>query len=532
MKTRKAKFLLEAVIVAAITLAFIMPSSAVLTNEKTTELPEGAITQQIIDNKHDALLKDTPQTLAAGDDIWITPLIGDDLHPSITIDGSNNVVIMWTNEESFTTSYQGFSYSNDPSDEQSWVDNGVVLGWSIENPYSFDIGYAQGDIYTGIVGSFFDYTEEAQGGFRMSDVADWEGTLELWTWSGDALEPIMCETNDQVLTAGVHYPQYIGWWDALIYHFEGMGYDIPNCPVFFRTDAAMAGGVSFFDAQENEDTAPANAFDYFVKDGDTIHVGISNEETNKVIHKKIETMEESDIEYTPYQSTIGDGTDVQVAGNVNTIIITAINGGNVIAYISTDDGDSWSSTTIASGNQANICEANGVFYCVYTNNNNLFLTTSEDGGSTWSSGVQVNDEDGTVVADFGFFDIHKGGIVWTDDRGDDWDVYYQPLETGPSPVLEITGIAGGLGVSATINNIGNAPATNVQWTIDAVGTVFVGSTKSGTIGSIAEGGSAGISSFLLGFGGVDISISATCDEGASARADASGNLLLYFLTGI
>jgi len=527
MKTRKAKFLIEAVIVAAITLAFIMPSTAVLTNENQQ------IFQQVIEQKQNALLKDTPQTLTAANDIWISPFVGDDSMPSITIDGSNNVVIMWTNEESFTTSYQGFTYSNNPSDEATWQENAVVLSWSIENPYGFDIGYATGDLYSGIVGSFFDFTEEAQGGFRMSDVTDWEGTLELWTWSGDALEPVMCETNDQVMSSGLNYPQIVGWWDALIYHFEGMGYDIPNDPVFFRTDQTTdAGGISYFDAQDGEDTAPANAFDYYVRDDNEVHVCIGNMETGKVIWKKMILDEEPDIEYTPYQKEIADGSFPQMAGNANEVLVTYIDGSQVKAIYTTDWGDSWSTSTVASGDMANVCEANGIFYCVYSTGNNLFLTSSEDGGATWSNGVQVNDVDGTVVTDFGFFDIHKGGIVWTDERNSDWDVYYQPLQTGPAPVLEITGISGGLGVSASINNIGDAPATNVEWSIDTTGTVFVGASASGTIPSIPVGESEKISSFLIGFGGVDIDFSAVCDEGAGASASAAGNLLLFFLTGI
>ena len=79
------------------------------------------------------------------------------------------------------------------------------------------------------------------------------------------------------------------------------------------------------------------------------------------------------------------------------------------------------------------------------------------------------------------------------------------------------------------NNIGTADATNVQWTISAAGTVFVGGEKTGTIGSIPTDGSAAISSFLLGFGGVDITIEVTCDEGAGARESITGNLLLFFL---
>lgn len=533
MKAKKAKNLMEAVIVTAIALAFIMPGSAVLTNEDTSiGLPEEANLRTILETKQDTLMKEIPETLSAGNDLWITPYIGDDYMPSITVDGSNNVVVMWTNEETFTTSYQGITYSNTPSDETSWQDNGVVLGWNIENPWSFDVGFVQGDLFTGLAGSFFDFGEEAQGGFMMDDVTNWEESLQLWTWSGGCPEPVMCETNDQVLTAGVHYPQYIGWWDALVYHFEGSGYDIPNCPVFFRTDAAMAGGVSFFDAQEFEKTAPANYFDYFVQDSETIHVCITNTDTGKIIWKMIKVMEESDIEYTPYQATIGDGTGSQMAGNSNAIVISYLDGGSVKALYSTDQGSNWQTANIGSGNQANIAEANGVFYCVYTNDNNLYLSSSEDNGATWSSGVQVNDVDGTVVDEFGYFDIHKGGIVWTDDRGDDWDVYYQPLETGPAPALVIEDVAGGLGFSANIKNIGDADATNVQWTISTEGTVFVGAEASGTIGSIAPGGSASISAFLIGFGDVDISASAICDEGAGASASASGKLLLFFLTGL
>ena len=78
---------MEAVIVTAIALAFIMPTSAVLTNENTTiEIPDGAILQSITSYKQDALLKNNPQTLAAGSNLWITPFYGDDYMPAITID--------------------------------------------------------------------------------------------------------------------------------------------------------------------------------------------------------------------------------------------------------------------------------------------------------------------------------------------------------------------------------------------------------------------------------------------------------------
>ena len=522
---------MNAAIVTAIALAFVMSGSAVLTND--TLIGRERIFKTSYEEIQDELIKESSNTLSAGNDVWVTPLIGDDYIPAITVGPSNNVVIMWTNEETFTTSYQGITYSNNPTDETTWQNNGVVLAWDgIDNPWGFDVAHISGDQYTGLGGCAYDYATNGQIGFQIDDITDIENTLALWTWSGESPELVSCETVDQPTYNGLNYPDLFGWSDAMVFHFIGSGYDIPGCPVFFRTDPIAMSGLSYFDAQENEDTAPANAYDYFVKDTNTIHHVMSNQETSKIIWKMTIQDVDPDIEYTEFQSTISDGTYAQMAGNSDTVLITYINGGNVNAIYSSDDGENWETSTIGTGNYANVCEVNGVFYCAYTNNNNLYLSSSEDGGATWSDGTQVNDVDGTVVDEHKYFDIHKGGIVWTDERNEDWDVYYQSLETGPAPVLTIENIGGGLGVSATINNIGDADATNVQWTIAAEGTVFVGSESSGNIGSIPAGGSASISSFLLGFGNVDIDIDVTCDEGASSSASATGNLLLFFLTGL
>jgi hypothetical protein len=530
MNSRKAKYFLNAVIVTAIALAFIMPGTAVLTNES----PERERIFRTIDEEiHEELIKDVPRTVSAGNDVLVSPYTGDDYIPSITVGPSNHVIVMWTNEETFTTSYQGISYSNNPTDETTWENNGVVFNWDgIDNPWGFDVAHIYGDHYTGLGGCAYDYASEAQIGFQIDDITDMENTLQLWTWSGENPELVSCETVDQPTYNGNHYPDLFGWSDAMVFHFIGSGYDIPGCPVFFRTDPIGMSGLSYFDAQEYEDTAPANAYDYFVKDTETIHHVMSNLETGKIIWKMTKQQEEADIEYTPYQSTIADGTYGQMAGNSDVVLITYINGGNVNAIYSADDGENWETSTIGTGNYANVCEVNGIFYCAYTNDNNLYLSSSEDDGATWSNGVQVNDVDGTVVDEHKYFDIHKGGIVWTDERNEDWDVYYQSLETGPAPFLSIENVGGGLGVSATINNIGDADATNVQWSIAADGTVFLGGETTGNIPTLAPGDSASISSFLLGFGDISISIDAVSDEGASASASATGNLLLFFLTGL
>jgi len=111
-------------------------------------------------------------------------------------------------------------------------------------------------------------------------------------------------------------------------------------------------------------------------------------------------------------------------------------------------------------------------------------------------------------------------------------VYIPDLLAVAPYYLDWGAIGGGLGVNAVINNVGDAAATNVQWTISADGTVFVGGSKSGSIASIPAGGTAKISSFLLGFGDIAIDVTATCDEGASAAKSANGKLLLFFVTGL
>lgn len=534
MKSRKAKFLLNAVLVTAVALAFIMPSTALVTNDQSgITIPEGAIEQPIVGKTLiQNINKPSHQTLSAGDDVPISPIEGDDRLPSLTVDQNNHVIISWTNELTFTETSFGLSYALNPTDPDEWLNNGVIWTFSDPNCMNFDTGFINTDGYTGLFGVYQAYTEEANGFYKLPDITN-SDALEAYTWQSEAAEPEYAEMVDHdYLHAGTYYPDILGVHNFYVFHLMDMGFDIPQCPQLFRTDVDLDGGVGFFDAQENEDTAPASFCDYYVKDENTVHMAITNVENNKIIWKKLVMDEEPDIEYTPYQSTIADGTESQLAGNANTVLITFVDGGQVKAIFSDDDGESWETSTIGEGRFPNVCEDNGVFYTAFVKDNNAYFVSSEDGGATWSTPIQVNDVDGSVVDETKCIDIHKGGIAWVDSRNADWDIYYQPLATGPTPRLSIGNIGGGLGVSATIENIGDADATNVQWTIAADGTVFVGGEKTGNIPTLAPGDTASISSFLLGFGDVSISIDAVSDEGASASASATGNLLLFFLTGL
>jgi PKD domain len=104
----------------------------------------------------------------------------------------------------------------------------------------------------------------------------------------------------------------------------------------------------------------------------------------------------------------------------------------------------------------------------------------------------------------------------------------------PQPVLAIGTITGGLGIKSSVKNTGEGAATNVEWTITLDGKlVFVGKSSTGTIATIAPAGEEAIKSkFILGFGKTNIVVSATCDEGVTAEATASGFVLGPFILGV
>jgi len=93
--------------------------------------------------------------------------------------------------------------------------------------------------------------------------------------------------------------------------------------------------------------------------------------------------------------------------------------------------------------------------------------------------------------------------------------------------VEIT-IKGGLGVSATIKNVGTTDLTNIDWSITLDGKlIFIGKAKSGTIAALAAGESVTVKDFVVGFGKTGIAVTAGTEE-----ASASGTVLLILVIGV
>ena len=83
------------------------------------------------------------------------------------------------------------------------------------------------------------------------------------------------------------------------------------------------------------------------------------------------------------------------------------------------------------------------------------------------------------------------------------------------PVLEIGAITGSAGISAVIQNTGNAHASNVTWEIYITGGILrlIYKSYGGLLSTIEAGGEATVTSKLfIGLGKIEITVSASCDE--------------------
>jgi hypothetical protein len=192
-------------------------------------------------------------------------------------------------------------------------------------------------------------------------------------------------------------------------------------------------------------------------------------------------------------------------------------------------GRNWSTSFVANESGVNetypsFCMLGTNIYCGYIKRGNLYLVESNDGGATWGSPKRINNNPGSVVSEENSMVVHPAGIVWTDNRDENKDIYFARI-IPEAPLIKIK-IRGGFRVKAEIKNIGNAPASNVKWNIQLIGgLILLGRKTSGIIPTLPPGEAVTIESNLIfGFGKTRIVVTA---DNAGETTDAV--VVLFFV---
>ena len=174
--------------------------------------------------------------------------------------------------------------------------------------------------------------------------------------------------------------------------------------------------------------------------------------------------------------------------------------------------------------------------CTYYHGNDFVFKYTLDGGATWSAEAAVSaGSQATPVYRGQDLCANAGSAnsVWEDTRNGNIDVYFDKVPFHVAqPNIQIGTIAGGLGkVTMEVKNIGDADATNVDWTITVTGGILkrINVTSTGTIATVAAGATETVKTdkFIFGLGAISISLRA-----GSSSASKTGKVLLFFVTSI
>ena len=482
---------------------------------------------------------------------------GDDSHPRVAMNSAGVSVVTYDKALSLLEITNPICYSEDGGN--SWTTWGEVVsdGGTLSFPHIIYIPDTDEFFYTAV-----DQTSDYGlfTGWLDSDIAGATEMKFLAEWS------VGYPYEDTATSVG---PWCVIPYVNDEYNDNGMGliywrYDDSDGSVHYPSDDGYGAAGGYYDGESITDTSPAINTEidagsqrmYFVIEHTNDSTGNSEiiyKETYTDLNPNSDTFlftggggpggmdKYADIEVWPWQGILVSNElheykdpDVATSGS-NAVVVYSTNDNiygdyDIHCTYTSDNGETWTTVPVAENHPADdtnpsVYMDGNMVYCVYVSSGNLYLIKSEDGGATWGTPEQINTQDGTVVAEPRTAEVTAGGIVWTDNRNGHKDVYYYPL---PAPVINIGAISGGMGVKATVTNSGVEDGTNIDWSIQLSGMIFVGKEASGTIDTLAAGSETTISTGLVfGIGPTTITVTA-----GGASKTASGFVLGPLVLGV
>jgi len=487
-----------------------------------------------------------PLNLAANTAVSVNS--DEDLHPRISVSSSGNYAVVYELSQGLFSRVAPFAYSTNggtsfttgaiwDSNDMYTTPSGIHQSCDIDYNAVADAFGVQlcdpiGDGATGIVGSIW-----IEGDF--SNIDTWQDQYTAFGYDGAIYDSTILNFDRFMASLFITDQFDYGLTQTICVNY--LGY--PE----FDDEGVGQPGSYYFDGQSQTASMPAYTIESVNGGGAHMYITTQTGEGDnayivyKATSNKISDLgvtgggpggmdKYADIEVWPWQDILVEST-----GNVlvKDPAIGASGDNVVIVYMETDPtfGDwnikcayndgaipaegslyDWTISSPAATAQLDdvhpAVTVNGnTVKVAYASGGNLFIVTSEDKGATWGSPEQINDVDGTVVEEARSIDICPSGVVWTDNRDGDKDIYFADI---PAPLVTIQSISGGFGVSAVIANVGNAPSSEIDWSIDLEGgLIILGSHAEGTISSLGAGASESISAgFVLGLGGATLTVSA------------------------